>query len=154
MVVADKLDQHSAYNHSVYWSLLACLVDERKRKRISTPTPNRKNCSNVKDCTFLPTKQDSHKVGPKIIQPSNRDHGHGRNIRCRSQTEHQSLGEYRPTLNQSIHAPRQVKDQSNPKDAPEAQTTGRGKRFECSPWTALHTRQHPQNGQYRLHCGI
>jgi hypothetical protein len=43
------------------------------------------------------------------------------------------IKEYRPTLHQSIHAPRQVKDQSNPKDAPEAQTIGRGKRNEHSP---------------------
>ncbi len=119
-----------------------------------SPPLYRKNCSNDNNCIPLPAKQDSHKMSMKNNKLSNRNHEHRRHIRCRSQTGHWSLKEHRPAIHKSIHAPRQVQDQSNPQDATEAQITRRGKRDECSPRTALNTYQHPQNGQCRLHCGI
>jgi hypothetical protein len=39
MVVADKLDHHPAYNHSNYWSPLACLVNEQEMEENSQPPP-------------------------------------------------------------------------------------------------------------------
>jgi hypothetical protein len=35
MVVADKLDQDPTYNHSNYWSPLACLVNEQETEENS-----------------------------------------------------------------------------------------------------------------------
>ncbi len=145
MVVADKLDEHSAYNHLNYWSPLACLVDEQETEENSHPPQIERIAAMSTTAPSCP----QNKIAAKWERNFS---NHQTGIMDMGATS--GLGEHRPTLHQSIQDPRQIKDQSNPKDAPEAKTTGRGKRNECSPRTALHTRQHPQNGQCRLHGSI